>query len=65
MKKTISYTNHCAGNVDESQLTHRSAAVLQTSNTSKGKRKASENRSLYLNEKALKKARGNSMFSPD
>jgi hypothetical protein len=62
--KTISYTNHCAGNVDESQLTYR-GAVLQTSNTSKGKRKASENRSIYINEKPLKKAHNNSMFFLD
>jgi hypothetical protein len=63
--KMISYTNHCAGNVDDSQLTYRGAAVLQTSNTSKGKRKASENRSIYINEKPLKKAHNNSMFSLD
>lgn len=61
--KIISYTNHCAGNVDESQLTYR-GAVLQTSNTSKGKRKASEN-SIYINEKPLKKAHNNSMLFLD
>lgn len=64
MMKTISHTNHCAGSVDESQ-NYPGAAVLQTSKPSKGKRKAGKNRSIYINEKPLKKARNNSMFPLD
>jgi hypothetical protein len=61
--KTVSYTNDCAGNVDESQGTYQRAAVLKTSNSSRRKRKAGKNKNIYINERSLKRAHNNSMFS--
>ncbi|XP_062200704.1 uncharacterized protein LOC133903373 isoform X2 [Phragmites australis] len=48
------------GNVDESKRTFQGAAeVLQTSNCSRGKRKAGKNRNAYTNERPSKKAQNN------
>jgi hypothetical protein len=61
--KTVSYSNDCADDVDESQGAYEHAAVLKTSNSSRRKRKAGKNKNIYINERSLKRAHNNSMFS--